>query len=58
MALANEGFLHYMAMKKFLKNLLRNRLSDFLIISHECSLCDPFQKLLVLTPGAFYEQTW
>ena len=33
-------------MKKFLKNLLlRNRLSDFEIISQECSLGDFFQKL-------------
>ena len=46
MALVNGGFLHYMDMKKFLKNLLlRNRLSDFEIISQECSLGDPFQKL-------------
>ena len=44
MALVNGGFLHYMYMKKFLKNLLRNRWSDFEIISQECSLCDPFQK--------------
>ena len=40
-----EGFLHYMDMKKFLKNLLRNRWSEFKIISQECSLGDPFQKL-------------
>ena len=34
-------------MKKFLKNLLlRNCCSDFQIISQECSLGDPFQKLL------------
>ena len=46
MALVNWGFLHYMDMKKFLKNLLlRNRWSDFEIISQECSLGDPFQKL-------------
>ena len=33
MALVNGGFLHYMDMKKFLKNLLlRNRRSDFEII--------------------------
>ena len=44
MALVNGGFLHYMDMKKFLKNLLlRNRWSDFEIISQECSLGDPFQ---------------
>ena len=36
MALVNGGFLHYTDMKKFLKNLvLRNRLSDFEIISQE-----------------------
>ena len=46
MALVNGGFLHDMDMKKFLKNLLlQNRLSDFEIISQECSLGDPFQKL-------------
>ena len=38
MALVNGGFLHYMDMKKFLKNLLlRNRWSDFEIISQESS---------------------
>ena len=32
--------------KQFFKNLLlRNHWSDFEIISQECSLCDPFQKL-------------
>ena len=47
MALVNGGFLHYMDMKKFLKNLLlRNRWSDFEIISQEYSLDDPFQKCL------------
>ena len=47
MALVNGGFLHYTDMKKFLKNLLlRNRWSDFEIISQECSMCDPFQKCL------------
>ena len=30
-------------MKKLLKNLLRNRMSDFGIISQDCSLCDPFK---------------
>ena len=45
MALVNGGFLHYMDMKKFLKNLLRNRWSDFEIILQECSLGDPFQNL-------------
>ena len=46
MALVNDGFLHYMDMKKkFLKNLLlQNCWSDFEIISQECSLCDPFKK--------------
>ena len=45
MALVNGGFLHYMDMKKFLKNpLLRNCWSDFEIISQECFLGDPFQK--------------
>ena len=29
MALVDGGFLHYTDIKKFLKNLLRNRLSDF-----------------------------
>ena len=32
-------------MKKFLKNLLRNCWSDFEIISQECSLGDPLQKV-------------
>ena len=46
MALVNGGFLHYMVMKKFLKNyFFQNRLSDFEIILQECSLGDPFQKL-------------
>ena len=40
-------FLHYTDMKKFIKNLFRNRWSDFEIISQECSLGDPFQKLFV-----------
>ena len=44
MALVNGGFLHYRDMKKFLKNL-RNCWSYFEIISQECSLGDPFQKL-------------
>ena len=35
MALVNGGFLHYTDMKKFLKNLLRKRWSDFEIISQE-----------------------
>ena len=46
MALVNWGFLHYTDMKKFIKDLLlRNRWSDFEIISQECSLGDPFQIL-------------
>ena len=46
MALVNGGFLHYMDMKKFLKNFfLQNSSSDFEIISQECSLGDPFQTL-------------
>ena len=36
MALVNGGFLHYMDMKKFLKNFFpQNCLSDFEIISQE-----------------------
>ena len=46
MALVNGGFLRYMDMQKFLKNLLlQNRWSDFEIISQEGSFGDPFQKL-------------
>ena len=46
MALVNGGFLHYRDMKKFLKNLLlRNGRSDLEVISQECSLGDPFQKV-------------
>ena len=45
MALVNGGFLHHIDMKKFSENLLRNCLSDFKIISLECSLHDPFKKL-------------
>ena len=42
----NGGFLHYMDMKKFLKNLLlQNHWSDFEIISQEYFLEDPFQKV-------------
>ena len=45
MALVNGGFLHDMDMKKFLKNFfLQNSLSDFEVISQECSLGDIFQK--------------
>ena len=44
MSLVNGSFLHYMDMKKFIKNLLlRNRLSDFGIISQDCSLGDLFK---------------
>ena len=35
MALVNGDFLHYIDMKKLLKNLLRNRWSDFEIILQE-----------------------
>ena len=35
MALVNGGFLHYTDTKKFFKNLLRNRWSDFEIILQE-----------------------
>ena len=46
MALVNGSFSHYRDMKKFLKNLLlQNCWSDFEIISQECFLGDPFQKL-------------
>ena len=45
-ALVSGGFLHYMDMKKFLKNfVLQNCWSDFEIITQECSLGDFFQKL-------------
>ena len=45
-ALVNGSTLHYTDMKKFLQNLLlRNRWSEFKIISKDCSLCDPFKKL-------------
>ena len=47
MAVVNGDFSHYMDMKKFLKNFfLQNGLSDFEIISQECSLGDLFQKLI------------
>ena len=46
MALVNGGFSHSRDMKKYLKNLLlRTCWSDFEIISQECSLGDPFQKI-------------
>ena len=46
MTLVNGGFSHYRDMKKFLKKfLLQNCWSDFEIISQECSLDDPFQKM-------------
>ena len=44
MALVNGGFLHCTDIKKFLKNLLRKRWSDFEIISQECSSSDLSQK--------------
>ena len=47
MALVKGGVSYCRDMKKFLKNfLLQNCWSDFEIISQECSLGDPFQKLL------------
>ena len=46
MALVNGGFLHCTDMKKFLKNLLRNRWSDLEITSQKCSLSDLIQKVL------------
>ena len=67
MALVNGGFLHYMDMKKFLKNLLRNRWSDFEIISQECSLCDLFKNCsqnfylsinMALVNGGFLHYTY
>ena len=45
MALVNGGFVHFMDTKKFLKNPLRNRWSNFEIFSQECSCGYPFQKL-------------
>ena len=46
MALVNGGFSHYRDMKKFFKNLFFwNCWSDIEIISQECSLGEPFQKL-------------
>ena len=65
MALVNGGYLHYMDMKKFLKDL-QYRWSDFEIVSQECSLCDPFQKCsqnfdmsinMVLVNGGFLHYT-
>ena len=42
------GYLHYTEIKEFFKNLLLwNRWSDFEIISHGCSLGDPFQNSFV-----------
>ena len=35
MAVVNGGFLHYKDMKKFLKNFLRNRWSDFGMLVQE-----------------------
>ena len=47
MALVNGGYLQYTDMTKFLKNLLLlNRWSDFEVISQECCLGNPFQKIL------------
>ena len=44
MAAMGEDFLHYTDMKKFLKNLLKPW-SNLEIMSQDCSLDDPFQKL-------------
>ena len=48
MALVNWGFLHYMDIKKFLKNLFRNRWSDFEVISQESAfdICGPFRAVI------------
>ena len=56
MAPVNGGFLHYTDMEKFLKNLvLRNRLSDFEIISQESgfdiSRCLDCSDLAVIATG-------
>ena len=54
MALVNGGFMCYTNMKKFLKNhLLRNRLSDFEIISQECPVSDLSKKLLAKFSSVF-----
>ena len=66
-AQVNGGFLHYMDMKKKLRNhLLRNRWSDFEIISQDGSLGDSPQKCsrnfdlsinLALVNGGFLHYT-
>ena len=46
MALVNGGFFALYGHEEILKKFfLQNLLSDFEIISQECSLGDPFQKL-------------
>ena len=56
MALVNGGFLHYTDMNKFIKNLLlRNRLSDFEIISQEC---DPYIKQTFKKKKLIHQKTW
>ena len=57
MALVNWGFLHYMDMKKFLNFFLQNCLSDFEIISQECSFGDPLQKLSESDKNKWLEQS-
>ena len=48
MALVNRGLLALYGHEEILKNLFPwNRLSDFEIISQECFMGDPFQKLFV-----------
>ena len=52
MVLVNGGFLHYMDMKKFLKNLLsRNRWSDFEIISHDSGFDISGRPIAVIATG-------
>ena len=46
MAQVNGDFLHVTDMKKFEKNLFRNCWPNFEIISQNCSLGDPFQKVV------------
>ena len=48
MTLLNGGLLALYGHEEILKKnlVLQNRWSDFEIISQECSLSDPFQKLL------------
>ena len=46
MAVVNWGFLHYVDMKKFLKNLLPQNCQSDEIILQKCPLNDLSQKLL------------